>query len=196
MKQQEVSYKQILDAATDYLVSDTELRLNKSDVHPTSSLSRNLKMDDAAKIQTIKYIEETLNLDQINEDEILNKKLGNLAEFCHAIYAAIMDKKAIFAKLNEYLQNRYGVLNARPADSLFVDLHFNELDRSELCVWAENTFDIILPTTYFINLDDFCDKVHYAIERKKMAQEQKTGFFDKLYNSLYQYKFWKNQKTK
>ena len=42
MTQPEISYNQILKAASQYLVKDPELKLNDNDVYPSARLSRDL----------------------------------------------------------------------------------------------------------------------------------------------------------
>ena len=92
MTQPEISYRQILKAATEYLTSDVELRLNESDVYPSARLSRDLKMDKATKIQLIKYVEEKFNLEQIDDEKITERKLDTLQQFCFALYLLIGGK--------------------------------------------------------------------------------------------------------
>ena len=93
MTQPEISYGKIYEAAAEYLVNDLELNLNQKDIYPNARLSKDLRMDDAAKIQAIKYVEEKLNLEQIDEDRILNRKLQTLQQFCLALYFLVNGKE-------------------------------------------------------------------------------------------------------
>lgn len=93
MTQPEISYNQILKAATEYLTSDVELRLNESDIYPSARLSRDLRMDKAAKIQLIKYVEDKYNLEQVDDEKITNKRLITLQQFCLALYFLINGKE-------------------------------------------------------------------------------------------------------
>jgi len=90
--QSKVSYNQILKAATEYLVNDTELLLNEKEVYPTANLSKDLRIDKAIKIQMIKYVEDKFKLEQIDEDKILNRKLTTLQQFCLALHLLVNGK--------------------------------------------------------------------------------------------------------
>lgn len=106
MTQTKITYNQILKAAQEFLVSDPELYLNKQDIVPTASLSRDLGMDSLDKLQLIMGIEKQLNI-QINDDEIMKRKTGNLGEFCQAIYEQInapLVKETIKTQQTNFLQ--------------------------------------------------------------------------------------------
>ena len=91
MAQTQITYDKLLSTAMDCLIKDPELNLCKSDVFPTSRLLRDLGMDDTAKLQLIMDLEKRFNVD-IRDEEILNRKLTTLNEFCLAVFYSINGK--------------------------------------------------------------------------------------------------------
>ena len=71
-------------------------------------------------------------------------------------------------------------MNAKPSDNFFIDLHFSDINRSELMEWAEETFNIKLQRTYFINLDDFCDKIFQCLQRVVFHKQQKQNLLQRI----------------
>ena len=112
------------------------------------------------------------------------EKAKTLSDFCalflqyvHPDLSQINTKDDVFKILNSHLQSKYYIMNARMSDNFFVDLHFHEIERSELIKWADETFGIMLPRTYFINLDDFCDKILKCLPKKEVVKQQPQNKF-------------------
>ena len=78
-------------------------------------------------------------------------------------------------------------MNARISDNFFIDLHFRDDQRSDLIQWADETFGIRLPRTYFINLDDFCENILRCIPKKETVKQHQNKikmFFTKIYQRI------------
>lgn len=192
MSEIQITYNKILKAAQEFLVSDPELYLNKQDVVPTASLSRDLGLDSLDKLQLIMGIEKQLNI-QINDDEIMKRKTGNLGEFCQAIYEQInapvvkteqpKTTEDIFKTIEQYLYNTYGIYYAQPKSNWFKDLELNDFQKQNFFKWAEKEFNVEIPYFYFSNLKKLCEVIS-AEQTKKLVQTQQTNFLQRIKQRL------------
>lgn len=171
---------EIIDTAKTIIAE--ELDISKKQIADNASFSWNLGFDSLQTYEFILEMEKRYNIHIKNSDIILFEKTKTLAEFCDVFYDYIKpnykieNTNDVFKILQKHLEDKYGVMNPRLTDNFFTDLHFKETDRQDLLIWAEETFNIKIYNTYFINLDDFCDKIFYAIQRKTTKQPETNLF--------------------
>ena len=138
-----------------------------------------LDFDSLDKYEFLMEMEKHYKVSIENKDIKMFEQSKTLKEFCDMFCdylnpKEIDSKNDVFKILDKRLKDKYGIMNAKPTDNFFIDLHFQDSDRSDLIMWADKTFNIILQRTYFINLDDFCEKIFYAIQRKNKTQTKGT----------------------
>ncbi len=160
--------------------------IDPKEINTGVSLKHDFKFDSLDLLELVIAFEEKCNISIKDTSRLL--KAYSLGEFCYLLHKQTNQespmitetKEDVFKYVNEYLLDKYNIMNARPSDNLFIDLHFTDFDRSELIAWAETKFDIRLIHTYFINLDDFCEKVLSMIRSKKIKEIQKTNFLQRI----------------
>lgn len=152
----------------------------KENIPDNANFYTDLSFDSLDTFELIMKLEQIYNtefgdkFDDFRKEQTIDALAGSIYMHFHPEIFAIKTKEDVFKFVNKRLQNKYGILNAQPKDNFFIDLHFNDIHRSELIQWADETFNIRLQHTYFINLDDFCEKVFYTIQRQIKKVEEKT----------------------
>ncbi len=170
----EYNNKEIFNTAKK-IVADMQDLKEESITEDACSFYWDLDLDSLGKYEFLMKMEKHYKVSVETKDVEIFEQSKTLKEFCD-IFCDYLNPKEIDSKndvfkiLDEHLKDKYGIMNARPTDNFFIDLHFQDFDRSDLIAWADKTFNIILQRTYFINLDDFCEKIFYAIQRKKTHQ--------------------------
>ncbi len=193
MTQTNISYKQILNMANEYLVyEDKELYLNPQDVSATAKLSH-LHFNDVVTIQLIKYIEDKLNIPQIDDTKIDYKKFKNLGEFCRAIcfVVNVHTNEKISDAILKHLQDTLGIYYAKPESNFYADLQFDSFARIKFCAWIKDEFGVDIVPMKFTTVNTVIQIVFQTLSSQyKKDTNKKTDFIDRLYNHLHQYKFW------
>ena len=167
--------QQEINNAVKEIILERYTHLSEKEVTKDASLRWDLKFDSLDRLEILMDFEKKFNVSIEDVSEI--ESANSLQEYCFVLYQKvnpdiipetlnIETKEDVFEVLKKYLLDNYEIMNARMSDNLFKDLHFSEIDRTDLCTWAEEKFNIELPYTYFINIDDFCEKVLYVLQRK------------------------------
>lgn len=170
-----ITKSEIIDTAKN-IISEKYDVIKEKITDDISFRDRLLKFDILDKHELLMAMEEHYEIFISSKDAVKFEHSKTLNEFCGLFFnflntnvSKIKTKDDVFQHVKSYLSKKYDIMNAKTTDNFFIDLHFSDIDRSEIIQWADETFNIKLPRTYFLNLDDFCDNILKCLPKKDIV---------------------------
>ncbi len=175
--------KQQIFESVKNIIFERNPHIKKETITEKSKLSWDLGLDSLELLEILMDFEKEHKINIEEEPVSQMERAKTLGEYCDVIFktlcpdiAKIKSKEDVFKYVKSYLLNKYEIMNANMKDNFFVDLHFQDTDRSDIIKWAEATFNIKLPRTYFLNLDDFCENVLKCLPKQEVVKQPKNKF--------------------
>ena len=196
---------EIIETAKDIIAEEYDIVKEKIS-NDISFRDRLLKFDTLAKYELMMAMEKHYNVSIEYTETAQFEHAKTLSEFCDLFSNYVYpntektakdysnsSKEDIFNVIYKHLYETYTISFTKPTSNWYVDLGLNDFELSNFYTWAEKEFNIKMPFFYFTDINTLCNIIFITIKKQNL----KKRMLDKIYTSLYQYKFFqKNKRVK